>query len=394
MKFLNRIFESIEPQFLKEGKYAKYYPLFEGFYSLCFSPKDVTKSKVHVRDALDTKRFMTIVIISLLPCLLFGIFNTGYQAHLAAGRSLDLVPVLLTGLIEVLPLVIISYSVGLFWEFLSAVIRGHEINEGFLVTGMLYPLVLPSTIPLWQAAVGITFGVIVGKEVFGGSGRNFLNPALTARAFLFFSYPSYMSGDVWTSLLVSKDQLVDGFSGASALAIAAATQAPQSALVALQDAGYTLQNLVLGLVPGSIGETSVLCVALGALILLVTGVGSWRTMLGCVIGAVATVSLFQFFATDQTIPFLNLPLSWQLSMGSFAFAIVFMATDPVSSPSLNSSRFIYGILIGCLGMLIRVINPAYPEGWMLAILLMNVFAPLIDHVVYQRGLKRRVPNVI
>jgi len=394
MKFLKDLFNEQEHKFEKGGALQKWYPLYEAFYSFLFSTKLTTKSKVHVRDSLDTKRYMSIVLLALKPVLAFGIFNAGYQAHKAVGLSLDFIPVMITGAKLVLPLVIVSYGVGLAIEFLSCIIRGHEVNEGFLVTGMLYPLTLPVTIPLWQAAVGIAFGVIVGKEVFGGSGRNFLNPALTARAFVFFTYPAQISGEVWTKLLGTKEQLVDGWSGATALAVAAASDSVATVEQNLLDAGYTVKDMFIGLVPGSIGETSVLFILMGAFILLVTGVGSWRTMLGCLAGAVSMNLVFNFFAGADTIGFLGLGPEWHLTMGGFAFATVFMATDPVSSPALPSSRLFYGFCIGVLGMIIRVANPAYPEGWMLAILLMNVFAPLIDHVVLQKKVKKRLPNVI
>lgn len=395
MKALHDWFSKQEKKFQKGAKLAKFYPLFEAFESFLFSTKAITRKGAHIRDALDTKRYMSIVILSLKPALLFGIFNAGYQAHKATGLSLDVVPVFLTGLKLVLPLVIVSYAVGLFWEFLFCVIRGHEVNEGFLVTGLLFPLILPPTIPLWQAAIGISFGVIIGKEVFGGTGRNFLNPALTARAFLFFAYPAHMSGDaVWTAIVTSKEQIVDGFSGATALAVAAATPATQSVVSSLNAAGYSFSNLFWGFVPGSIGETSAFCALLGAALLLVTRVGSWRTMLGCVVGALGMGALFNLLAGPGALPFLHLPPVYHLVMGGFAFGTVFMATDPVSSPTLEGSKLIYGFLIGVLAVIIRVANPAYPEGMMLAILLMNVFAPLIDHVLLQKQLKKRIPNVI
>ena len=394
MKFIYDKLHTIGKNFEKGGKFQKYYPLYEAIESFLFSTKNNTKKGAHTRDSLDTKRYMGIVIFALKPALAFGIFNTGYQAHLAGGLSLDLLPVILTGLKLVLPLIVVSYAVGLFWEFLFSIVRGHEINEGFLVTGLLFPLILPASMPLWQAAVGISFGVIVGKEVFGGTGRNFLNPALTARAFLFFAYPSKISGEVWTAIVVAKDKVVDGFSGATALAVAAA--APKSVAVeqSLESAGFTLSKLFWGFVPGSIGETSVIAILLGAGLLLITGIGSWRSMLGCVLGLVGMTMVLNIFATPESVPFLHLSPLWHLTMGGFAFGAVFMATDPVSSPALKQSHLIYGILIGVLCVIIRCVNPAYPEGMMLAILLMNVFAPLIDHVILQKKLKRRVPNVI
>ncbi|MFT5171031.1 MAG: Na+-transporting NADH:ubiquinone oxidoreductase subunit B [Candidatus Marinamargulisbacteria bacterium] len=395
MKFLRELVDAQEKHFESGGKLETFYPAFEAFQTLLFTPKSVTKAGAHVRDSLDTKRYMSIVILSLVPCLLFGIYNTGYQTRIAAGLSTALLDVVLAGLIAILPLLAVSYGVGLGWEFLFSIVRGHEINEGFLVTGLLYALILPPTMPLWQVGLGITFAVIIGKEVFGGTGRNFLNPALTARAFLFFTFPAFISGDkVWTRISVAKDAVVDTFSGATPLAVAAAANTDVLVETQLADAGFTLSNLFFGWVPGSIGETSVFCVLIGAGILLITGIGSWRTMLGCLIGAVCTVQLFNFFAGPESLPFLTLPTMWQLCMGGFAFGAVFMATDPVSSPALDESKWVYGILIGVFAIIIRVINPAYPEGMMLAILLMNVFAPLIDHVMVSRRTKKRIPNVI
>lgn len=394
MRFLKNILDSQEKLFEKGGKFEKLYPLYEAGASFLFSTKETSKSNVHVRDSLDTKRYMSIVLAALGPCILFGIYNSGLQAHKAAGLSLELLPVILTGLKLVLPLILVSYAVGGLIELLFAIFRGHEINEGFLVTGILYPLTLPATLPLWQAGVGIAFGVIIGKEVFGGSGRNFLNPALTARAFVFFTYPAYISGEVWTKVLVAKDQLVDGWSGATALGVAALTPAGESASARLLEAGYTVQDAFLGFIPGSIGETSVICVLFGAGVLILTKVGSWRTMLGCLIGATTMTLILNAVVGVDGGSFLGLGPAWQLSLGSFAFASVFMATDPVSSPALEISRFIYGVLIGVMGIIIRVINPAYPEGWMLAILLMNVFAPLIDHVVMEIKTKKRIPHAI
>jgi Na+-transporting NADH:ubiquinone oxidoreductase subunit B len=394
MQFLKDRLHEQEKHFEKGGKFERLYPLFEAGYSILFSTKKVVSGMVHLRDSLDTKRYMSIVLLALMPCLFFGIYNTGYQAHLASGSSLDLFSVVLTGLKYVMPLVLVSYVVGGIWETLFAVFRKHEINEGFLVTGLLYPLSLPPDIPLWMAAVGISFGVVIGKEVFGGTGKNFLNPALTARAFVFFTYPAYISGEVWTALEVTKDKLVDGYSGATALAVAASASKSMPVTEALVSAGFTLKSLFLGLVPGSIGETSALCVLIGAAILIITGVGSWRTMVSGVIGLTAMSAILMFFSNDLTLSMFDLSPIWHMVMGSFAFGIVFMATDPVSSPSLNESKWVYGFFIGVLAVIIRTVNPAYPEGMMLAILLMNVFAPLIDHVYVEKRVKVRIPNVI
>ena len=393
MKGLKKLVDGWEKHFHKGGKYAKYYPLFEAFYTFLFMPSTRTQNGPHVRDALDTKRYMSVVIFSLKPALAFGIYNVGYQAQLAIGGVTDLLTCILVGAKAVLPILVVSYVVGLGIEFLFAIIRGHEINEGYLVTGMLIALIMPPTIPLWMVAMGVAFGVIIGKEVFGGSGRNFLNPALTARAFLFFTYPAYMSGDtVWTYFGTAKEQVVDTFSGATPLAVAALASKGTDVHASLQAAGYTLEKLFWGMVPGSIGETSVFCILLGAGLLLITKIGSWRTMLGSLIGAVMMTLIFNTLAGPDNSAFLHLTPVWHLFMGSFAFATVFMATDPVSSPHLDQSKFVYGFLIGVMGIIIRVANPAYPEGWMLAILLLNVFAPLIDHVVLQRQLKKRIPN--
>lgn len=394
MKFLRKQLDSLEPLFEKGGKLEKFYPLFEAADSFLFSPKTVTKVGAHIRDAIDTKRYMIMVVVALIPCTFFGIFNTGYQAHLAAGESLSLLPVIITGLKYVLPLILVSYTVGGLIEGAFALVRRHEINEGFLVSGLLFPLTCPPDLPLWMVAMGIIFGVVVGKEVFGGTGRNFLNPALTARAFVFFAYPGQISGDVWVGLREAKEKMVSGFSGATPLSVIGQSAAGTSPTQDLIEAGYTFKNMVIGLMPGSVGETSLICVLIGAFILIVTGIGSWRIMLGSLIGLLTMTTIFNMFASETTVAFFNLPAHWHMAMGSFAFATVFMATDPVSAPDLNESKWIYGILIGMMGVIIRCINPAYPEGWMLSILLLNVFAPLIDHYMIQRRLKKRIPNVI
>ena len=394
MKLLLNLLEKQEKLFSKGSKLERFYPLHEALESFLFSTKLVTKTKTHIRDFIDTKRYMIIVVLALIPCTLFGIFNAGYQSHLAAGWSLDFLSVFMTGLKYVLPIILVSYTVGGLWEVLFAIVRKHEINEGFLVTGLLFPLTCPPNLPLWQVALGITFGVVIGKEVFGGTGKNFLNPALTARVFVFFTYPVQISGEVWTALPVSKNELVEGYSGATALAVASQAGKGDVALPQLIDSGFTLKNLFYGLIPGSIGETSVLCILIGAALLILTKIGSWRIMTGSLIGAILTIFAFNFFSDQNSNAFLHVPILWQLFMGSFAFATVFMATDPVSAPDLNESKWVYGFLIGVMGMIIRVINPAYPEGWMLAILLMNVFAPLIDHLFVESKLKKRIANVI
>jgi len=333
-----------------------------------------------------------------LPCILFGIWNAGNQFNLHNGIEPSLASDLLRGAAMVLPIIFVSYAVGGIWEVLFAVVRRHEINEGFLVTGMLFPLVLPPTIPLWQVAVGISFGIVIGKEIFGGVGYNILNPALTARAFLFFAYPGQISGDsVWVGSLnavpfvdkllgVASDK-VDVVSQATPLAIAAATEKGASAVEALNHAGFTLWNMTAGTIPGCIGSTSVIAILLGMAFLMITGIASWRVMVSGIVGCVAMGALFNALPLDN--PYAALPFVYHLVMGGFMFGIVFMATDPVSCAATNAGKWIYGFLIGALTVLIRVANPAYPEGAMLAILFMNVMAPLIDHFVVQGHIKKR-----
>jgi Na+-transporting NADH:ubiquinone oxidoreductase subunit B len=393
MKFLENLFKKQEPLFEKGAKLGAFHELFHAGYSFFYNNHINTKTNVHIRDSLDTKRYMSIVIIALMPALFFGIYNAGLQSHLGANLEINFLDVMFTGASMVLPIVAVSYIAGLSMEFLFASIRGHAVNEGYLVTGLIYPLILPITIPLWQVAAGAIFGVVVAKEVFGGTGRNFLNPALTARAFVFFSYPVNMSGDIWSSLLVAKDQVVDGFSGATALSIAYQTPAGSSASEALTNYGFTLDKLFFGFVPGSIGETSVVAILIGAFILIITGIGSWRTMLSGIVGLISASFIFNFFGSDAT-PLSQMSWMWHLCMGGFLFSIIFIATDPVSSPYLKTSLFIYGFLIGFVGLLIRVFNPAYIESWMLIILLMNVFAPLIDHIVLQIKKRERIPNLV
>lgn len=379
MKALRRFLDNIKPHFEKGGKFEKLQSTFEAFETFLFVPDQVTTQGTHIRDNIDMKRTMALVVISLIPALLFGMWNVGYQHYLATGQEGSTGELFLEGLKLVLPIIIVTYVTGLAIEFAFAQIRGHEVNEGFLVTGMLIPLVMPVDVPLWMVAVATAFAVIIGKEVFGGTGMNILNPALTARAFLFFAYPAYMSGNqVWTHGLMEGEGIVDGFSGATPLSMAAEGNLDQ--LPAVQDMFY-------GLIPGSIGETSVVAVLIGAIILLFTGVGSWRVMLSTFAGGLVMGLLLNAFAVN---PFMEIPAWQHLTMGGFAFGAVFMATDPVTAARTKKGKYIYGFLIGILAILIRVINPAYPEGVMLAILLMNVFAPLIDHYVVESNINKRL----
>ncbi len=392
MKFLHELFQKNEHHFQKGGKWEKLFPLYEAQESFIFTPKTVTTGAVHVRDSLDSKRMMSMVILALLPCILFGAYNVGLQTALAEGADTsNVVGLFSQGLIKILPIIVVSYAVGGFWEVVFAVVRKHEINEGFLVTGILFPLTLPATIPLWQVAVGVSFGVVIGKEIFGGTGMNVLNPALTARAFLYFAYPVQISGDrVW---IPTGEQVVDGFSGATPLAIAAATPNGGSVTEALTNfsyQAYDLKNMFIGTIPGSIGETSALACLIGAVILFICGVGSWRIIVS-VIGGTALMAWILNLAAGPDMPGIlsTTPLE-HLCMGGLMFGAVFMATDPVSASRTNSGKYIYGFMIGALTVLIRAWNPAYPEGAMLAILFMNIFAPLIDHFVVQRNIKRRL----
>ena len=392
MGWLYKRLISFEHLFEKGGKFEKLYPIYEAALTIHFSPTETTKKGAHIRDGLDTKRFMILVVIALIPCVIFGIFNAGYQTILSTGQTPGIIESVIKGTIIFMPILLTSYVVGGICEVLFAVIRKHEINEGFLVSGLLFPLTLPPTIPLWQVALGIIFGIVVGKEVFGGTGKNFLNPALTARAFVYFSYPAYLSGNVWTAF--SSGGPVESYSSATPLGIAANIMQPANVTDAIQSAGYSIWKCIFGLIPGSIGETSVICVLIGAAILIGTGVGNWRTMVSAVIGLVFMAGIFNLAANDTNLPFLQLSAIWHLVIGSFAFGAVFMATDPVSSPDLNESKWIYGFLIGVLTVIIRTVNPAYPEGVMLAILLMNVFAPIIDYYVTESKIKKRIPNAI
>jgi len=376
MKPLRRYLDKIKPQFEKGGRFEKLHSTFDAFETFLFVPNHTTRAGAHVRDYMDMKRTMSIVVLAMVPALLFGMWNVGYQHFLSIGEQPGLWPTFLFGLIKVLPIVVVSYVVGLGIEFAFAQMRGHEVNEGFLVSGMLIPLVLPPDIPLWMVAVATAFAVVIGKEVFGGTGMNIMNPALTARAFLFFAYPQDMSGDkVWIA------EKADAFSGATPLAQAAAGHIDQ--LPSVFDRFF-------GLIPGSIGETSTFLILIGGLILLLTGVGSWRIMISGFVGGYVMGLLFNLWGANA---FMEIPAYEHLIMGGFAFGVVFMATDPVSGAQTNKGKYIYGFLIGVLAILIRVFNPAYPEGIMLAILFMNVMAPLIDHYVIQANIKRRTKRL-
>lgn len=368
--------------FEKGGKLEKFYPVFDGFDTFMFVPGHTTKKGSHIRDGVDLKRAMVTVVIALLPALFFGMWNTGYQHHLALGMDhVSLWDNLVFGMWKVLPIVVVSYAVGLGVEFIFCIINQHPIQEGYLVSGMLIPLIIPVDTPLWMVAVACVFAVVIGKEVFGGTGMNILNVALTARAFLFFAYPSKMSGDkVWID--TSGGELVDGFSGATPLA--KAYESGVSNIPSVMDS-------FMGYIPGSIGETSTLAILIGAVILLITGIGSWRIMLSTFVGGYVMGLLFNLWGAND---FMMVPALTHLVLGGFAFGAVFMATDPVTATQTAVGKYIYGFLIGFLAIMIRVFNPAYPEGMMLAILFMNVMAPLIDHYVIQSNINKRLKRAV
>lgn len=379
MKALRNIIDKWKPQFSEGGKFHKLGSTFEAFETFLFVPNKTTFKGTHIRDAIDLKRTMSVVIISLLPALLFGIWNTGHQHYLSLGQSASFWQNFGFGLLKVLPIVIVAYVSGLAVEFAFAQFRGHEVNEGYLVSGMLIPLVMPADIPLWMVAVASVFAVIIGKEAFGGTGMNVFNPALLARAFIFFAYPAQITGDkIWTAGLTKASTIADGFSGATPLSYAAANTT---------DKIPSLQDLFFGFIPGSIGETSKLAILIGAAILIITGIGSWRIILSGIIGGVTMTLIFNAFALNE---YMKIDPLTQLMMGSFLFGMVFMATDPVTAAQTNRGKWIYGFLAGFFAIMVRVFNPAYPEGTMLAILLMNTFAPLIDHYVIEANIKKRL----
>jgi Na+-transporting NADH:ubiquinone oxidoreductase subunit B len=394
MRIIKNFFERQQPLFAKGGKFEKLRPLFEATETFFFIPGIPTVKDSHVRDSLDLKRFMSIVILALMPPLFFGIYNAGYQANLASGLPLDMGIVFLKGLVIVCPIIVVSYGVGFFWEILFAVIRRHPISEGLLVTGLLFPLTLPPTIPLWQVAVGISFGVVIGKEIFGGTGRNILNPALTARAFLFFAYPARMSGDtVWAVVGSTKEKIADAVSGATPLAVAGLAGAHEKIDMLLAQGGYSFTKLFVGNYPGSIGATSALLCLIGAALLILLGIASYRIIIGGVFGVLCTGFLLNLVSSNASMAWFSLNPFYHLVMGGFAFGITYMATDPVSAPGMNRSKWIYGFCIGALTVLIRVFNAAYAEGIMLAILFMNLLSPLLDHFEIKLRLKKRMENV-
>jgi len=395
---LRRFLDNVEHHFQEGGRLHKWHALYEVIDTFFYSPASVTRSTAHVRDGMDLKRIMITVWLAALPALFYGMYNLGFQANsvMPSGQELagwrgglinlvggyeagSLWDCLWYGAVFFLPIYIVTFVVGIGWEILFAVKRGHEVNEGFFVTSILFALSCPPDIPLWQVALGITFGVVVGKEVFGGTGKNFLNPALAGRAFLYFAYPAQMSGDaVWVA--------VDGFTGATPLSVVAS-----GGMDALRQQ-WSWMDAFIGSIPGSIGETSTLAIALGMVLLLVTRVASWRIILGVFLGMVAFSTLLNTIGSD-TNPAFAMPWYWHLVTGGFAFGMVFMATDPVSAAMTDSGKWAYGLLIGAMTVLIRVLNPAYPEGIMLAILFANLFAPLMDHIVVRANIRRRLARV-
>ncbi len=397
MSSTRKFLDKLHPYFHKGGRYEVLYPVYEMVDTFLFAPADVTVGSTHVRDAVDLKRVMTYVWIAALPCMLMALFNTGYQAN-DSMQALGLTeapgwrgaisgifgynpnnPIsdFVHGALFFFPVYIVTLAAGGFWEVLFATVRKHDVNEGFFVSSILFALTLPPNIPLWQVALGISFGVVIGKEVFGGTGKNFMNPALTGRAFLYFAYPAAMSGDsVWTA--------VDGFSGATSLGLAAL-----GGVDAIKGAGISWMGTFFGIEQGSMGETSVLACMLGAAFLIYTRIASWRIIAGVFLGMVATSTLFNLLGSS-TNPMFAMPWYWHLTLGGFAFGMTYMATDPVSAAQTQAGRWAFGFLIGLMTVLIRVVNPAFPEGIMLAILFSNIFAPLIDYVVVSANIKRRV----
>jgi len=382
---LRRFVDKVKPSFEEGGKLHIFLAGFEAIETFLFVPDKVTTGRVHIKDANDMKRSLIIVLIAMVPALLFGIWNTGFHHFQALGIEAGFWQMVWFGFLKILPIIIVSYVVGLGIEIAFAQWRNEEVAEGYFVSGMLIPLVMPADVPLWMVAVATVFAVVIGKEVFGGTGMNILNPALVARAFLFFAYPSYMSGDkVWIAGLSEGTGIVDGYSGSTILGQAALNN---TTLVNGLGEAYTTWDMFLGTIPGSIGETSTLAILIGAAILILTGVGSWKIILSVFAGGAAMGLILNIFAVNE---FMALPFWEHLILGGFAFGAVYMATDPVSASQTEKGKWIYGFLIGFLAILIRVLNPAYPEGVMMAILLMNVFAPLIDHYIIEANIKKRL----
>ena len=397
---LRSYLDKIEHHFEKGGRYEKWYPLYEAMDTFLYKPASVTRTTAHVRDGIDLKRMMITVWLCTFPAMFFGMWNVGYQANSVFAANPELLAAqdgwrfaiigmlagfdptsiwdnIIHGAAWFVPIYVVTFVVGGFWEVLFASVRRHEVNEGFFVTSVLFALILPPSIPLWQVALGISFGVVIGKEIFGGTGKNFLNPALTGRAFLFFAYPAQISGDaVWTA--------VDGFSGATALSMTGA-----GGVDALITGGLSWMDAFIGTMQGSIGETSTLAIFIGGAVLLLTKIASWRIVAGVMIGMIALSSLFNVIGSDSN-PMFSMPWYWHMVTGGFAFGLIFMATDPVSASMTNLGKWIFGGLIGVMVVLIRVVNPAFPEGMMLAILFANLCAPLIDHFIIQANIKRRL----
>lgn len=393
MNALKKIVDKVKPHFEKGGKLEKFHSVFDGFETFLFVPSTTSKRGTHIHDAIDSKRTMIMVVIALIPALLFGMYNVGYQHYLAIGQQVDFFNTFLFGALAVLPLIVVSYAVGLGIEFIVAQIKGHEIQEGFLVSGFLIPLIVPVDTPLWMVGVATAFAVIFAKEVFGGTGMNIFNVALITRAFLFFAYPTYMSGDVvWVRTAdtfgIGAGTVVDAYSGATPLGQVATAATSNVQLVDILKQPIEFIDGFLGLIPGSVGETSTLAILIGAAILLITGVASWKTMFSVFAGGALMALVFNTWGPDTAAA--QFPWYNHLVFGGFAFGAVFMATDPVTSARTETGKWIYGSLIGAMAIIIRVLNPGYPEGMMLAILLLNIFAPLIDHYVVEANIKRRL----
>lgn len=394
MKLIRDFFDSHRKRFEAGGPLVRWYSFFEAMENVFFGTREVTRTAPHPRDSLSVQRYMMMVILAVLPCLFFGMYNVGIQAFQAAGRPMETWPMFWFGVQTVMPLVIISYVFGFGWEIIFAAVRKHPISEGVFVTAILFPLTLPPTTPWWQAALGISFGVVIGKEVFGGTGRNFLNPALVGRAFLYFAYPVQMSGDaVWTAVAQKGSETVDAITAATPLVIAGAATQVGAVARTLKEAGYDLPTLFFGFYPDSIGASSALLCLLGALALIIMGVASYRIFIGDILGVVVMGYILNLFAGEGAMPYLSMNPWYHLLIGGTAFGIAFMSTDPVSAPHTHTARWIYGFCIGALTVIIRAFNPAFPEGIMLAILFMNVFAALLDHLVVRMKVGKRIPNV-